>query len=471
MANPSPKWRTPYTSLSEDIFYARVSPQPLLNPRWVDVNQALVSELDSLIDFDQQDALRAFSGGHPLHDWQPLAQVYSGHQFGQWAGQLGDGRGLYLGVSGGYEWHLKGAGHTPYSRFGDGRSVLRSAIREYLGSEYIHALGIPTTRALAVVASDTPVQRETTETGATLMRLAKSHLRIGHFEHFYHRHSHQHLREIAEFAIEQLDPDLSGASDRMEIAFTRYVERSAKLVAGWMAVGFVHGVMNTDNTALSGETLDFGPYGFVMAYRQDYVINHTDQTGRYAFGQQPRVMHWNLACLAETLTPFVDVETLGQILNDFPSQYHQAFRSEMARRLAIEPENEQLPRLIEAIHRLWGNAGMHYPEVFVHLLDDSFVGLSETSGVIQSLDELRRLWSKETSSSLLNLARSQSPSWMLSHWLLDRVIQHAERGDYEPIRSLRQSMSDGLMNPSEMAAALGGSPPDTNSSYHLSCSS
>ena len=162
MANPSPKWRTPYTSLSEDIFYARVSPQPLLNPRWVDVNQALVSELDSLIDFDQQDTLRAFSGARPLYDWESLAQVYSGHQFGQWAGQLGDGRGLYLGVSGGYEWHLKGAGHTPYSRFGDGRSVLRSAIREYLGSEYIHALGIPTTRARAVVASETPGQRETT---------------------------------------------------------------------------------------------------------------------------------------------------------------------------------------------------------------------------------------------------------------------------------------------------------------------
>ena len=143
----------------------------------------------------------------------------------------------------------------------------------------------------------------------------------------------------------------------------------------------------------------------------------------------------------------------------------------MARRLAIEPENEQLPELIESIQKLWGRAGMHYPEVFAHLLDDSFVGLSEIAGLDQSLDELRHLWSKETSLDLLNLARSQSPSWILSHWLLDRVIKHAERGDDVPIRSLRQSMSDGLVNPSETAAVLGGSPPVANSSYHLSCSS
>jgi uncharacterized protein YdiU (UPF0061 family) len=238
-----------------------------------------------------------------------------------------------------------------------------------------------------------------------------------------------------------------------------------------MAVGFVHGVMNTDNTALSGETLDYGPYGFIGAYCQNYVINHTDQTGRYAFGQQPRVMHWNLACLAETLTPFVHVKTLEQILSDFPAQYRRAFRSEMARRLAIEPENEQLPELIETIKRLWGHSGMHYPEVFAFLLDDSFVGLSETSQVDESLDELRHLWSKETSPGLINLARSQSPSWMLSHWLLDRVVQRASLGDYEPIRSLRQVINDGLMNPSETAVALGGPPPAADSSHHLSCSS
>ena len=163
-----------------------------------------------------------------------MAQVYSGHQFGQWAGQLGDGRGLYLGVSGGYEWHLKGGGQTPYSRSGDGRSVLRSAIREYIGSEYMNALGIPTTRALALVSSDTPVQRETVERGATLMRLAKSHLRIDTSSIFTIVNDHEHLRGMIEFAINQLDPDLIDLPDRVEQAFQRYIERSAQLMGiGW----------------------------------------------------------------------------------------------------------------------------------------------------------------------------------------------------------------------------------------------
>ena len=178
--------------LSEDIFYAKVSPSALSNPRWIDINEDLLEEMGLGLDIENPKTLEAFAGGSPLDGWDPIAQVYSGHQFGQWAGQLGDGRGLYLGECAGFEWHLKGAGKTPYSRFGDGRSVLRSAIREYLGSEYMHALGLSTTRALTLIASDTPV-RKILERGATLTRLAKSHLRIGHFEHFYHHKSYQAL--------------------------------------------------------------------------------------------------------------------------------------------------------------------------------------------------------------------------------------------------------------------------------------
>ncbi len=212
MARQSLNWSSPFTTLDEDVFYAKVSPSALINPRWVDINESLLDDIGLSLDFDNPLTLDAFSGGSPLQGWDPIAQVYSGHQFGNWAGQLGDGRGLYLGEYGGFEWHLKGAGKTPFSRFGDGRSVLRSAIREYLGSEYMHALGVSTTRALTLVASDTPVQRETLERGATLTRLAKSHLRIGHFEHFYHQNSHQALAEMIEFAISQLDPDLSGVA-------------------------------------------------------------------------------------------------------------------------------------------------------------------------------------------------------------------------------------------------------------------
>ena len=471
MARQSLNWTSPFTTLDEDIFYAKVSPSALINPRWVDINESLLKEINLPLDAEDSLVLDAFSGGSPLEGWRPIAQVYSGHQFGQWAGQLGDGRGLYLGEYGDFEWHLKGAGKTPFSRFGDGRSVLRSAIREYLGSEYMHALGISTTRALTLVASDTPVQREALERGATLMRLAKSHLRIGHFEHFYHRNSHQHLREIIEFAIAELDSDLSAEADRIEIAFSRYIERSANLVASWMAVGFVHGVMNTDNTALSGETLDYGPYGFLTSYQENYVINHTDQTGRYAYGQQPRVMYWNLACLAETLTPFVTVETLRSRLDEFPSLYQKAYRNQMAMRLAIDPEHDELPELVDDAKALFSDANFFYPELFSALLNHE-APLSRKLLENRSFVELRERWSKiAEQGDRLQTAQNVCPAWMLSHWLLDQVIERAETGDYQPIRNLRQSINAGLSNQSETGLKLGGSPPAPDSAYHLSCSS
>ena len=471
MTNRLPDWSAPYCELPEDIFYKKVSPSPLINPCWVDINHALANEVNGPIDSTDQKILRAFSGSESLPEWSPVAQVYSGHQFGQWAGQLGDGRGLYLGVSGGYEWHLKGSGRTPYSRSGDGRSVLRSAIREYLGSEYIHALGIPTTRALALVTSDTPVQRETLERGATLMRLAKSHLRIGHLEHFYHRNDHEHLRGMIEFAINQLDPDLIDLPDRVEQAFQRYIERSAQLMGHWMAVGFVHGVMNTDNTALSGETLDYGPYGFLTSYRDDYVINHTDHAGRYAYGQQPRVMHWNMSCLAETLTPFVRVDRLRASLDRFPDLYQTAYRTQMANRLALESDNDKLPGIIQAVTNICETPGVYYPEIFNYLLREDWMGLSQGLRGLDAYEQLLSQWSPEVSKDLVPDARAVSPSWMLSHWLLDRVIRAAEGDDFTAVKSLRESLERGISEECQSAKDLGGSPPADDSAYHLSCSS
>ena len=475
MAKSEPKWGTPYQNLTEGVFWSSVTSEPLINPQWVDWNEGLATQLQLLMNPQNTELLSAFSGGRPLRQWRPCAQVYSGHQFGQWAGQLGDGRGVCLGVSsssfGSYEWHLKGAGRTPYSRSGDGRSVLRSAIREYLGSEYMHSLGVPTTRALAIVRSDTLVQRETLETGATLMRLARSHLRIGHFEHFYHRKAEVELRELVEFAIEQLDPDISERPDRVEIAFMRYVERSAALVAEWMAVGFVHGVMNTDNTALSGETLDYGPYSFLTQYNPAYVINHTDHSGRYAFGQQPRVMHWNLSCLAETLTPFVAADRLREILGQFPDLYLAFYRKSMARRLSIQIENPKLILLIESLKIVGGERGMFYPELFAFLLLDDWQSLSKSLQASSKAKQLKTDWEAEVDKGSRALARTLCPSWMLSHWLLDTVIEYSEGGDDSLVRALRASIGSGLDTYSNVVAKHGSSPPDEQSAYHLSCSS
>ena len=193
---------------------------------------------------------------------------------------------------------------------------------------------------------------------------------------FYHRNDHEHLRGMIEFAINQLDPDLIDLPDRIEQAFQRYIERSAQLMGHWMAVGFVHGVMNTDNTALSGETLDYGPYGFLTSYRDDYVINHTDHAGRYAYGQQPRVMHWNMSCLAETLTPFVRVDRLRASLDRFPGLYKTAYRTQMANRLALESDNDKLPGIIQAVTNICETPGVYY-EIFSYLLREDWMGLSQ----------------------------------------------------------------------------------------------
>ncbi|MFX4315946.1 hypothetical protein F8O53_29345, partial [Enterobacter sp. 63] len=231
--------------------------------------------------FQPSEGAGVWGGETLLPGMNPLAQVYSGHQFGVWAGQLGDGRGILLGEQQlpdgqSFDWHLKGAGLTPYSRMGDGRAVLRSTIRECLASEAMHALGIPTTRALSIVTSDTPVARETMEQGAMLMRVAQSHLRFGHFEHFYYRREPDKVRQLADYAIRRHWPALQDEADKYRLWFCDVVARTASMIARWQSVGFAHGVMNTDNMSILGLTFDYGPFGFLDDYQPGYICNHSD---------------------------------------------------------------------------------------------------------------------------------------------------------------------------------------------------
>jgi len=222
---------------------------------------------------------------------------------------------------------------------------------------------------------------------------------------------------------------------------------------------------------LSGETLDYGPYGFLTSYRDDYVINHTDHMGRYAYGQQPRVMHWNMSCLAETLTPFVCVDTLRAALDRFPGLYQTAYRTQMANRLAIETDNEALADIIQAVKDVCKTPGIYYPEIFSYLLREDWMGLSQPLKGLEVFQQLQSQWSSEVSKDLVQEARAAAPSWMLSYWLLDRVIRAAEGGDFTPIRSLREALNRGISGECQSAKDLGGSPPATDSAYHLSCSS
>jgi hypothetical protein len=361
-----------YSRLPE-VFFSRVRPTPARAPRWVAYNSELASSL-GLEASPSERALRVWSGQETLAGFDPVAQVYAGHQFGHYVPRLGDGRAILLGellAPDGRSWdlHLKGAGLTPYSRMGDGRAVLRSCVREYLAGEAMHGLGIPTTRALCVIASDEPVRRETIEPRAMLLRVAPGHVRFGTFQYFAHRGELPELACLFWHVLGRHEPDLllgasheearspgfreaSGggwqrpAPELVEIWLGRVVVRTARLLAAWQAVGFAHGVMNTDNFSVLGITLDYGPYGFLDDFEPGWICNHSDGEGRYAFDRQPAVGLWNCRRLVEALAPLlVDAEDAREPNGEVEAReraervlalYEPEFHAEYARQMALK---------------------------------------------------------------------------------------------------------------------------------------
>ncbi len=328
-------WRNSFCALGP-AFYSAVVPEPLPAPYWVGRSESMARELgvDPAL-LASPEWLDALSGNRMILGTRPLAGVYSGHQFGQWAGQLGDGRAHLLGeTSDGLEVQLKGSGLTPYSRMGDGRAVLRSSIREFLCSEAMHALGIPSTRALCVTGSDAPVQRETTETAAVLTRVAPSFIRFGHFEHFSHRGQHLELKTLADYVIDRFYPQCRDSGKFPTNAYAALLEavseRTAVLLAQWQAAGFCHGVMNTDNMSILGLSIDYGPFQFLDAFDPGHICNHSDTLGRYAYAQQPNVAYWNLFCLAQALLPLIEDQEMALAALD---SYKTLFAAELGRRM------------------------------------------------------------------------------------------------------------------------------------------
>jgi uncharacterized protein YdiU (UPF0061 family) len=312
-------------------FYTRLAATPLPQPYLVahsdDAARALAIDPARFADPAFIDAL---AGNRPLAGAEPLAAVYSGHQFGVYVPRLGDGRALLLGEvvgAAGAHWEvqLKGAGKTPYSRMGDGRAVLRSSIREFLASEAMHGLGIPTTRALAVVGSDHPVIRETVETAAVVTRLAPSFVRFGTFEYFYWTQQHDELRALADYVIRHFYPEVADAPQPYLALLETVARRTARLVAQWQGVGFCHGVLNTDNMSILGLTIDYGPYGFMDRFAAGHICNHSDQHGRYAYEMQPQIGHWNLYALGQALVPLTDdVDATKAAIDVYLGEYAEA---------------------------------------------------------------------------------------------------------------------------------------------------
>lgn len=316
-------------------FFARIEPTPVAAPKLVKFNRALALDMGLDADRLEADAAAIFSGNSLLPGSEPIAMAYAGHQFGQFVPQLGDGRAILLGEvirpdGARRDIQLKGSGQTPFSRRGDGRAALGPVLREYLVSEAMHALGIPTTRALAAVTTGQPVYRERVLPGAIVTRVAASHIRVGTFQFFAARGDTDRIRILADHVIGRHYPELTDADDRYLKLLDAVAARQAALIARWLGVGFIHGVMNTDNMAVSGETIDFGPCAFMDTYDPRTVFSSIDQTGRYAYGNQPMIGQWNIARLAETLLPLLH-ETPGEavdIANDAVGRYMERFQAE-----------------------------------------------------------------------------------------------------------------------------------------------
>ena len=376
-------------------FYARVNPARVECPQIVKLNTALADflGLDS-VALNSAEGAAILSGNRVADGSEPLAMAYAGHQFGGFVPRLGDGRANLIGeviARDGvrYDLHLKGSGPTPFSRNGDGRATLSAVLREYIVSEAMFALGVPTTRALAAVATGQPVVRETLQPGAVLTRVAKSHLRVGTFQYFAAQGDVEALRTLADYALARHYPEALNTPKKYRAFLDGVIERQAKLVAQWLMLGFVHGVMNTDNTSISGETIDYGPCAFMEAYDPDIVFSSIDHQGRYAYSNQPAAMHWNLARLAEALLPLLVEEEGGDdagmasayaAMATFGTHFEAARSSGLRQKLGLTTVQEGDTALADDLLKRMADAHADYTLTFRRLCSAAST-VSEVEGV------------------------------------------------------------------------------------------
>lgn len=387
------KLKNSYLEKLPEQFYALVEPTPVANPTLIRFNTELCEELGlDVSQCSESELLEVFSGNRILENSTPIALAYAGHQFGHFVPQLGDGRAVLLGVvrdSHGVERdiQLKGSGRTPFSRQGDGRSSLGPVIREYIMSEAMHALGVPSTRALAAVRTGESVRRETSLPGGVFTRVARSHIRVGTFEYFFARNDLASVRLLADYVISRHYPGLESSSTPYQDLLTAVSEVQAKLLVHWMLLGFIHGVMNTDNTSVVGETIDYGPCAFMDIYHPASVFSYIDRNGRYAYGNQPSIAKWNLASLAHTLAPLFEgtssqhENTINEVLQGFDNSFQRAWLNGMRKKLGLSTEEDADVTLIEEYLDLMQSQQTDYTLSF-RLLNTTFTEKLEQSPLL-----------------------------------------------------------------------------------------
>jgi len=483
-----------FAGLSED-FYSRVQPSPMPSPYMISFSKNAAA----LIDLEPEEmasamAARVFIGEEKLSGADPLAMLYSGHQFGHYNPQLGDGRAIMLGEvmnaqGGRWELQLKGAGPTPYSRSADGRAVLRSSVREYLCSEAMAGLGIPTTRALCLVGSDEEVYREQIESGAMLLRMAPSHVRFGSFEIFYYRHQYDRLKQLADYVIEHHYPELADQAEPYLALLREVVLRTARLMAQWQLIGFSHGVMNTDNMSVLGLTLDYGPFGFLDRYDPGFICNHSDHEGRYAFDRQPSIGLWNLTCFAQALLPLLDednaeaaAEKAEAVLKEYEPKlidsYATGMRAKLGLRSVKDIDQALSADLLDTMHQQQVDFTLFFRNLGQlqakntngdNMVRDLFI---DRSAFDAWAEKYRARLMAEGSEDIYRRENMQqvNPKFVLRNHLAQQAIEKAQKKDYSEIERLLKVLSspfDEHLADEDLAAL----PPEWASEISVSCSS
>ena len=432
-----------FSELPEE-FYTLQDWQGFNNPKIVIENHVMKKAL-GMEDTDHQELLKIFNGTRKIDSLKPLSMVYSGHQFGQYVEQLGDGRGLLFAQinsnEGLLDIHLKGAGKTPYSRFGDGRAVLRSVIREYLCGEAMHALSIPTSRALMIIGSDEMVIREKSESAAMLVRTSKTHIRFGSFEYFHYNNKPEHVKALADFCIDSYPQYFSRTTNAYEDFFRVIVKETANMIAHWQACGFNHGVMNTDNMSILGETFDYGPYGFMEDYNPNHVCNHSDHQGRYAFKNQPYIGLWNCSALGHALSSLISEESQGEILQTYEAIFQDTLAELYRKKLGLDLAKPEDATLIQGLLDIMESEKLDYTNTFRNLTQAL---AEENSPELQS--EISKSWvvsflerhSKETLSKdkRLKLMNQVNPKFILRNYMAQEAIEAAEVNDSSKLETL-----------------------------------
>ena len=479
-----------------ESYYSIVQPTPFESEtRLVHFNEKAATTIGLEKDaYKDPDFFQIMSGRKTNENCVPFAMLYSGHQFGHYVEELGDGRAITLTEiknqnNETWELQLKGSGLTPYSREGDGRAVLRSTIREYLCSEAMHELGFPTTRALSIVTSSDKKIREKIEPGALLTRIAPSHIRFGHFEVFYHRNQYSHVRALADHVIKQYYPELKLDNNPYRALLGEVIKRTAKMIAQWQSAGFCHGVMNTDNMSVLGLTIDYGPYGFMEAYDPDFICNHSDHHGRYAFDQQPDIGLFNISCFAQTLLPLLDENPdKAQMLairemKTYKHEYLRYYTKIMQKKLGLTTQSVEDKLLLNDLLTMMKDDRVDYTILFRRLCDFDSSNLSANNKIRDLFQQRERFdqWavryqqqlSKENVSDTERQLKMKkiNPKYILRNYMLEIAIQKAQVDhDYSEIDTLFNLLQNPFDEQPEYES-YAGFPPDWAQNISVSCSS